>query len=364
MMTSNFVFDFIAGTSEPTRRLRRRALQLANYNFNILVSGPNGSGKRLIAEAIHRHGTRNARPFIPVNCATLSGPFFNSQMLGQSSRGLLARSTTLGCIRSADGGTLFLQNVDRLSVEEQATLVDVLKSKSVVTNDTVHAIDVRVIASSSVNLEDEVRDGRFLAELYGLLSTTEVDCPALAERSEDIRSLASFFLAKSTLERGLGQIRLAVARRALFEAYDWPGNVRELEIAIDEAVDSNEFEQTLGLSDFDEIADRLAEQTTAEEAAQIESRRSLKSADAGQIDSQHVNAIESVTQIRPTGQWPTLAQAEARHILQTLEEANFNHSVAAKMLQVSKASLDEKLERYRLRYYVQTEDRIDERDTV
>ncbi len=150
-MLTNFVFDLVAGASSTTKQLRRRVLRLANYRFNILISGPTGIGKRLLSEAVHRHSDRYDRAFIPVNCHSLSGPFFRSQMFGDvspKSNSLIARTSTMGCYRSAERGTLFLQNVDRLTLDEQLMLVEEMKQKRG---------DVRVIASSSRDLDDEVR---------------------------------------------------------------------------------------------------------------------------------------------------------------------------------------------------------------
>ena len=176
-MLTNYVFDLVAGTSSIVKQQRRRVLQLANYKFNILFSGPTGSGKRLLAEAIHRHSDRCERPFIPVNCQALSGPFFSSQMFGdENANGLFSGS--IGCYRCAEGGTLFLQHVDELSLDEQLELVSALKKKNA---------DVRIVASSSRDLDGEVRAGRFRSDLYKILSTTTFECPSLVDHTEDIR---------------------------------------------------------------------------------------------------------------------------------------------------------------------------------
>ena len=343
-MLTNFVFDLVAGASSTTKQLRRSVLRLANYKFNVLISGPSGSGKRLLAEAIHRHSRRADGVFIPVNCQTLSGPFFHSQMFGDaSSNGIFARTSTLGCYQSAENGTLFLQNVDHLTLAEQLSLVDKLREKKG---------DVRIIAASSRDLDGEIREGRFRSDLYYLLATTTLDCPSLADRPEDIRALVSFFLAKSSIELGVEQPQISQAAIALLESYEWPGNVRELATAIDKAVQQcSGHDSVIGLDHFEYIAAKLADTGIDSDL--------LQAAAEGASDS---DSIEADGADKNSKAWPTLAETELKHIRQTLEQADYNARVAAKMLGLTFRAFQQKLTQHRLHGFLRA--KANQRDTV
>ncbi|MFC1757158.1 sigma-54-dependent transcriptional regulator [Planctomycetota bacterium] len=346
-MLTNFVFDLVAGASSTTKQLRRRILRLANYRFNVLISGPSGSGKRLLAEAIHRHSGRASGAFIPVNCQALSGPFFQSQMFGDasdSSHGLLAQSSAIGCFRSAEDGTLFLQNVDRLTLDEQLQLVDELKQKRG---------NVRVIASTSRDLDDEVRTGRFHPDLYRLLAATTIDCPSLSDRPDDIRPLASFFLAKSSIEYGVERPQISAAALALLESYDWPGNVREFQSAIDDAVrECDEEDSVIRLSHFSSIVEQLTEFPGDP----------ISNAEPKPEPVNHIESIGSKPLVAESQAWPTLAETESLHIRQTLAQADYNARVAAKLLGLTFRAFQQKLTQHRLHGFLRA--MANQRDAV
>lgn len=356
-MLSNFVFDLFAGTSTATRQLRRRVLQLANYNFNVLISGPIGSGKRKLAEAVHRHSPRADGPFIPVDCGALSGPFFQSQVFGQTADGnLLSRGSTIGCLRAAHQGSLLLRNVDRLTMDEQAALAVALRTKCVESGGESHQIDVRIVATSSRDLEKQVRCGCFRVDLYFLLSTTTIECPALVDRSDDIPALVSYFLAKQTFEHGVECKQISAAALALLKSYSWPGNIGQLEASLESAIRAGEGESTLDLAHFTEIAEQVERENLPNEyghhgnCGQHEKR--------GEVATREfVNGVESVITtplVDGTGEWMTLAEAESLHIRRTLEQANFNAPVAAAMLGLSLRAFRQKLQRYRLQHFLRS----------
>lgn len=288
-----FAFDNILGDSDWARRTRRRVIQLSRHRFNTLISGPTGTGKRLLARALHAHGPRRDAPFIPVDCARLPASLFKTQMLGCVHR----ETVTLGCLRSADGGTLFLANVNHLDLESQRLLIRVLDT-SVVTphgSKESHDIDVRIIAATSSPLEDAVREGKFLPELFSRLCVLPFETVPLAERPEDILPIAKHLLAKITFEQGLPAERFSDEALEALQAYPWKENVDELLRVI-------------------------------ESAAQL-------------TDSAVIRAHDLNIRVDPCRVWPTLAELQSQHIRSTIERVNGDLARAAELLGISEAEL-------------------------
>lgn len=231
---SFFVFDNLLGDSDWARHIRRRIIQPSSHRYNALVCGPAGSGKLLIARSLHEHGPRRSRPFVPVNCQSLPGNLFRSQVFGRVHR----ETTTLGCIRAAEGGTLYLANVDSLTLDLQSELLHALETKTVTPAgcSVPHPIDIRVVASAEQDLDLAVREGRFRADLFGRLSVLTFETKPLGKRREDVEKIAIHLVAKLTFERGLPMKRLAQDALGLLSAYDWPGNVTELRDTLDAAI--------------------------------------------------------------------------------------------------------------------------------
>ncbi|ARU87898.1 nitric oxide reductase transcriptional regulator NorR [Pseudomonas sp. M30-35] len=228
----------LIGQSSSLRQLRKEIDVVANSALSVLITGETGVGKELVAEAIHKHSPRASKPLISLNCAALPETLAESELFGHVKGAFSgAMSERSGKFELADGGTLFLDEVGELPLAMQAKLLRVLQSGQLqrVGSDSEHHVDVRVIAATNRDLAEEVRNGRFRADLYHRLSVYPLHVPALRERGRDVLLLAGYFLEQNRARLGLRSLRLnSDSQRALL-AYTWPGNVRELEHLVSRA---------------------------------------------------------------------------------------------------------------------------------
>jgi two-component system NtrC family response regulator len=232
-------FAALRGACSGMRALRERILRVAACDVPVLVRGETGTGKDLVARAIHELGPRRAAPMVPVNCAGLSAELVESELFGHE-RGAFtgALQSRGGKIAAAHRGTLFLDEIGDLPLPLQGRLLRFLQSGEVqrVGRDTPLRVDVRVVAATNVDLEAGVARGTFRADLFHRLNCVELVAPPLRERGDDVIRLAEHILARVAAESGR---RLAgftpEAERAL-RSRAWPGNVRELENAVRGAV--------------------------------------------------------------------------------------------------------------------------------
>jgi len=215
-------------------RLRELIDQMANSAYSVLVEGETGSGKELVARALHRASPRAQRAFCAVNCAALTDELFDAELFGHA-RGAFtgAVASRIGLFEEAHQGTLFLDEVGELSSRAQAKLLRAVQEGEVrrVGENTPRRVDVRVIAATNRALKREVEAGRFRADLLFRLGVLRIAVPPLRERPDDIRPLATHFWAQALDTTG-GRGTLAARTLSLLEGYDWPGNVRELENVI------------------------------------------------------------------------------------------------------------------------------------
>jgi len=229
----------IIGESEEMRALREAIATAAPTSGRVLIRGENGSGKELVARAIHTLSGRRERPFVEVNCAAIPDELIESELFGHERgafTGAVARRR--GKFEAADGGTLFLDEIGDMSLKTQAKVLRALEEQAferVGGTDTVK-VDVRVIAASNRDLAGLIRENRFRDDLFYRLNVIPIEVPALRGRKDDIPFLVDHFIAVFCAENGKRLKTLSGDALAYFMAYDWPGNVRELRNMVERLV--------------------------------------------------------------------------------------------------------------------------------
>ncbi len=228
----------LVGQAPAFLRAIQQLLVVASSEATVLISGETGTGKELVARAIHYLSARASQPYVPVNCGSLPGTLLEDELFGHE-RGAFtdAHTPRRGLIAQADRGTLFLDEIEALSPKAQVSLLRVLEEKKfrALGSNYEQRADVRILAATNTPLEDMIAAGVFRADLYYRLRVLSIHMPPLRERKEDIPLLINHFLQKHTPE-GRDVPRLATAAQQALATYDWPGNVRELENAIISAV--------------------------------------------------------------------------------------------------------------------------------
>jgi transcriptional regulator with PAS, ATPase and Fis domain len=207
---------------------------IAKSDAPALITGETGTGKELVARAIHYLSGRSAFPFIPINCGALSESLLEDELFGHEKGSFTdAHSHRRGVFGQAEKGTLFLDEVDKLSVKGQVDLLRVLQEKRYRTIGSAleQQADVRIISATNANLEELVKRATFRSDLYYRISIFPIQLPPLRDRKEDVMSLTNYFINKHAPPKSQAYELTPTARQALYE-YDWPGNVRELENSI------------------------------------------------------------------------------------------------------------------------------------
>src|ERR1700761_7346690 len=225
------ITERLVGDSAPMTELKRAAQGIAVRQSTVMILGETGTGKEMLARYIHENSLRLHKPFIPVDCSSLSDTLFESELFGHVKGAFTgAMRDSLGFIRAADGGTLFLDEIGELSLALQSKLLRVLQEKVVVPvgDPTPRPVDIRVLTATNRDLEAMVAQGTFRQDLYFRLNVVILKTPALRERPQDVLPLAQHFLGVQSALYNEQLKKLSTSVAEVLQTYAWPGNVREL----------------------------------------------------------------------------------------------------------------------------------------
>jgi transcriptional regulator with GAF, ATPase, and Fis domain len=233
------MFDEIVGTSNPLKAVLSRIAKVALTDSSVLITGETGTGKELIARAIHKESKRAGRAFVSVNCAAIPHDLIPSELFGHE-KGAFTGATQrrLGRFELADGGTIFLDEVGELLPDTQVALLRVLQERElerVGGGQPIH-VDVRVIAATNRDLEAAVANGTFRQDLFYRLNVFPIEVPPLRERKDDLLLLVEYFVQRYSVKAGKEIHSIDKKTLDLLQSYDWPGNVRELQNVIERSV--------------------------------------------------------------------------------------------------------------------------------
>ncbi len=315
-LDKHYSFSEIIGTSEALQAVFRVVEKVADTNASVLIEGESGTGKELIARAIHYKSRRAAQPFLAVNCGALPESILESELFGHA-KGAFTGATgdKKGLFRSADGGTLLLDEIGEMPLALQVKLLRALQEHEVtpVGASLPVKFDARIVAATNKNLETEVAENRFREDLFYRLNVIEINLPPLRTRQADIPLLAKYFAAKYAKEQNTTEKNITREAMSALLNYEWRGNVRELENAIERAF----------ILSGDEI-----------EMENLPPK--IKSGAAG----------SSFEMRDPEGLRPTLEEMERRYIREIMTAVGDEKSAAAEILGIDLSTLYRKLKRY------------------
>jgi len=313
-IASSSHFSGLIGESPPMLKLYRLIENVGNSTATILIRGEHGTGKELVAQAIHAVSDRNQQAFIPINCAAIPVDLIESELFGYEKGAFTgAQNTKKGKIEEAEGGTIFLDEIGELSMNAQAKLLRFLQNKSIMRIGSAKEfkVNVRVVAATNQDLEQAVNQKEFRPDLYYRLRVVQLELPPLRERKEDIPPLVNHFIKKISADIGLLQDPL-VSQDALQQltSASWPGNVRQLENTLYSAMI------------------RAPQSPVIEKATLLEDMATWLSSDTGHEDT------------------PPLETLSKQALVQVLTQHQWDTTKAAEVLKVSRGTIYYKMKKY------------------
>ncbi|MFH0975646.1 MAG: sigma-54 dependent transcriptional regulator [Spirochaetota bacterium] len=258
------VEDEMIGEADGIKEVRNIIETAAGTNARVFITGENGTGKELVAKAIHKNSKRSSKPLIKVNCAAIPDELIESELFGHEKGSFTGASNRrLGKFEIANGGTIFLDEICDMSASAQAKVLRVLQEQQferVGGNDPV-TVDVRVIAATNIDVKKAIEEGRFREDLYYRLNVIPIHVPSLAERKEDIPVLTKYFLNIFSKEHGLGEKEMTDDAMNFLIKHNWPGNVRELKNIIErltimvqsDVIDKDDIARHIGSYDYEDV---------------------------------------------------------------------------------------------------------------
>jgi len=308
-----FNFNHIIGESPAMKEVYRMVKRVSNANSNVLITGPSGTGKELVARAIHSNSPRSSKPFIAINCGAIPKDLMESELFGHKKGAFTgAISDKDGVFVAANKGTVFLDEVGEIPVDQQVNLLRVIQEREVkpIGSNQMISFDTRIIAATNKNLEEEIEKGNFREDLYYRLNVVEIPLPTLQKRKEDIPLLAHHFIKKYSRELNRPVKGISSEAIGALMSYDWKGQVRELENIIERSV-------LLGDGDFitpDDLPGSIQESSNDFEY------------DADSLE----DAVQTF---------------EKHHIISVLKRTEGNKAEAARLLGIDPSTLYRKMER-------------------
>jgi two-component system, NtrC family, nitrogen regulation response regulator NtrX len=311
----------IVGKSAAIRGLVEKIEKIAATPARVLITGENGTGKELVARALHRGSPRASKPFVEVNCAAIPGELIESELFGHMKGSFTgAISDRAGKFEQAHKGTLFLDEIGDMSLAAQAKVLRVLQDNVVsrIGGSKTISVDVRVIAATNKNVEAEISAGRFREDLYYRLNVVPIHVPPLRERREDIPLLVQYFVSTLSSREGIQPRTVSDDAMQKLSEYEWPGNVRELR---------NTIERLLILASGKEITARDVERLAGARAPEDTSMGGL-------------NQSRTFEEFKDA--------AERAYLLGKLREYDWNVSETARAIEMPRSNLYKKIEKYSL----------------
>src|ERR1700722_15707497 len=333
---------FFIGVSPVMRELRAQAASLAQANVPLLILGEGGSGKETTARLVHKLSLRSGFQFAKVNCAALPGDLLERELFGYEWDGTSTPvSIKAGKLELSVKGTILLDEITEMPMGVQANLMRVLQNRRFMRPGTSAAVevDIRVLASSTTNMEHAVSEKRFRKDLYYLLSAYTIHVPPLRERKEEVRLLSRHFMHKLAKQYALAPRDFSADTLEACQAYSWPGNLRELEIFVKRYLMTGDKELAFEKNrpDLDEVAGNVA-LTLLQASNGVQSSSLIQS----RVASTGPDSLKSLVQ-------SVRLEAEKNAIAAALEKTRWNRKAAARLLKISYRTLLYKIDQYQIR---------------